>query len=405
MKFSKKIVSLTVAASTAVWLIGCGGGDDTTITTSPTETTITVSGTVADGYLVGAKVCLDKNYNDVCDADEPTAITDAAGRYTFILNEMAVTEFPLIVEANASTIDLDTNMPIGQEWYFKAVAEKGSFISPLTTLVARDMDLNTSLTLTQAMTNLQNDLGLDINTSVDYVASGNVMAHNAAKIIARSLAVAETNLTAAALINTNENLIRLLAAKQIRAQTAEIKTAADANNTDYLCVVDVSNVDQQINELVTAFDLAASTLSPQLQADLLFMWEEERLARDVYNAMYAKWGSKIFTNIATNGEQTHINSVKSMIDKYEISTTGYTQPAIVGVFVNQDLQRLYDILIAKGNKSLIDAYEVGQLIEITDIEDLDKRLLPTDLPADIRTVYEGLRKGSESHLAAFNKQL
>ena len=135
------------------------------------------------------------------------------------------------------------------------------------------------------------------------------------------------------------------------------------------------------------------------------MWEEERLARDVYNTMYAKWGSKIFTNIATNGEQTHINSIKSMIDKYEVSTTGYSQPAIIGVFVNQDLQRLYDILIAKGNKSLIDAYEVGQLIEITDIEDLDKRLLPTDLPADIRAVYESLRKGSESHLAAFNKQL
>jgi len=402
MKFSKKIISLSLAVSTAVWLIGCGGGDDTVTSTAPAETTITVSGTVADGYLVGAKVCLDKNYNDLCDVDEPTAITDASGKYTFILNEMAVTEFPLIVEANASTIDLDTHTPIGQEWHFKAVAGKGSFISPLTTLVARDMDLNTSLTLTQAMTNLQNDLGLDINTSVDYVAAGNVIAHNAAKIIARSLAVAETNLTAAASMNTNENLIRLLAAKQVRSQSAAIKAAAELNNTAFLCDVNTTDVTTQITELTTSLNVL---LSSQLQADLLFMWEEERLARDVYNAMYAKWGSKIFTNIATNGEQTHINSIKSMIDKYEVSTTGYTQPAIVGVFVNQDLQRLYDILIAKGNQSLIDAYEVGQLIEITDIEDLDKRLLPTDLPADIRTVYEALRKGSESHLAAFNKQL
>ncbi|MDP3464556.1 MAG: DUF2202 domain-containing protein [Sulfuricurvum sp.] len=402
MKFSKEIISLSLAVSAAVWLIGCGGGDDTVTSTAPAETTITVSGTVADGYLVGAKVCLDKNFNDLCDADEPTAITDASGKYTFILNEMAVTEFPLIVEANASTIDLDTHTPIGQEWHFKAVAGKGSFISPLTTLVARDMDLNTSLTLTQAMSNLQNDLGLDINTSVDYVAAGNVRAHNAAQIIARSLAVAETNLTAAALMNTNENLIRLLAAKQVRSQSAAIKAAADLNNTAFLCDVNTTDVPTQITELTIALEV---TLSSQLQADLLFMWEEERLARDVYNTMYAKWGSKIFTNIATNGEQTHINSIKSMIDKYEVSTTGYSQPAIVGVFVNQDLQRLYDILIVKGNKSLIDAYEVGQLIEITDIEDLDKRLLPTDLPADIRAVYESLRKGSESHLAAFNKQL
>lgn len=403
MKFSKTIISLSLTVSAAVWLIGCGGGDDTSTTTT-TDTMTTLSGTVADGYLVGAKVCLDKNYNDRCDADEPFTITDATGRYTFVLNEMAVSELPLIVEANASTIDLDTNTSIGQEWRFKAVAGKGSFISPLTTLVARDMDLNSSLTLTQAMTNLQNDLGLDINTSVDYVASKNIQAHNAAKIIARSLAVAETNLTDAALSNTDEKLIRLLAAKQIRAQTAEIKTAADANNTNYLCVVDVSNVDQQINGLVTAFDLAASTLSPQLQADLLFMWEEEKLARDVYLVMYEKWGKTIFSNIANNGEQTHIDSVKSMIDKYSVSTAAYGAD-VRGIFVNTDLQTLYNILIAKGNTSVIEAYKVGQLIEITDIEDLDSRLQAEGLPNDIRTVYESLRKGSESHLAAFNKQL
>jgi hypothetical protein len=166
--------------------------------------------------------------------------------------------------------------------------------------------------------------------------------------------------------------------------------------------VNTTDVTAQVTELTTAI---STSLSSQVQADLLFMWEEERLARDVYNAMYAKWGSKIFTNIATNGEQTHVNSVKYMIDKYAVSTTGYTEPAMPGVFINQDLQSLYNTLVAQGSGSVTEAYKVGQLVEITDIEDLDKRLLPTDLPADIRAVYENLRKGSESHLAAFNKQL
>jgi len=404
MKFSKTMVSLLLAVSAAIWLIGCGGGGDTTITpTTTTDATTTLSGTVADGYLVGAKVCLDKNYNDTCDADEPFAITDATGRYTFVLKEMTATQLPLIVEANASTVDLDTNMAIGQAWHFKAAVGSGNFISPLTTLVARDMDLNSSLTLTQAMINLQNDLGLDINTSVDYVASKNIQAHNAAKILAHSLAVAETNLTEAALINTDAKLIRLLAAKQIRAQTAEIKAAADANNTNYLCTVDTDNVDGQIMELSAALDLAASSLSEQLQADLLFMWEEEKLARDVYLAMYEKWGSTIFITIANNSEQSHMDSVKAMIDKYNVNVGDRTEER--GVFVNTDLQTLYNILIAKGNVSVIEAYKVGVLIEITDIEDLDIRLQAEGLPADIRTVYEALRTGSENHLAAFNKQL
>jgi hypothetical protein len=94
-----------------------------------------------------------------------------------------------------------------------------------------------------------------------------------------------------------------------------------------------------------------------------------------------------------------------MIDKYTVSTAGYTQPAVPGIFVNHDLQDLYNTLIAQGNVSVTEAYKVGQLIEITDIADLDKRLLPTDLPTDIRTVYESLRAGSENHLAAFNNQL
>jgi len=397
MKFSKSIASLSLAVSVAVWLTGCGGDD----TTAATIETTTLSGTVADGYLVGAKVCLDKNYNDVCDADEPFVMTDGTGKYTFTLPSMSATELPILVEADENTIDLDTNTTIGEKWHFKANSGNSSFISPLSTLVAQAMALDPTLTIEQAMLNLQTELGIDINTTVDYVAANNTKAHNSAKIIAKSLANTE-KLLSAAVSTPDARTIRLLAAQQVRSQTAAIQANAIDGNTSYLCDVNTTSVETQITELTASLN---ALLSSQLQADLLFMWEEERLARDVYNVMYAKYGSKIFTNIATNGEQTHINSVKSMIDKYAVSTAGYTEPAVAGVFVNQDLQALYNTLVAQGNVSVTEAYKVGQLIEITDIEDLDKRLLPTDLPADIRTVYENLRKGSESHLAAFNKQL
>lgn len=397
MNFSKYVMSMSLTAAALVWFAGCGGGSETA---PSADATTTLSGMVADGYLVGAKVCLDKNYNDACDADEPVAITDGTGRYTFTLRTMAATELPLIVEANASTIDLDTHTPIGQEWHFKAMAGDGNFISPLSTLIERELDRNASLTRTQAMEMLQAELGLDINSSTDYVAAKNTQAHNAAKIIARSLANAESKLQSA-VPSAETRLIRLLAAKQIRAQADSIKLHALANDTAFVCDVDTTDAATQITGLSSTI---ASTLTPQLQADLLFMWEEEKLARDVYLTLYEKWGSKIFLNIANNGEQTHIESVKAMLDKYAVSTTGYGADTR-GVFVNTDLQTLYNALVIQGNLSVTDAYKVGLAIELQDIKDLDARLKADNLPADIRNVYQNLRKGSENHLAAFTKQL
>jgi hypothetical protein len=75
-----------------------------------------------------------------------------------------------------------------------------------------------------------------------------------------------------------------------------------------------------------------------------------------------------------------------------------------GVFVNKELQALYNELIAKGSKSAIDAYEVGVFIEELDIDDLTK-MLATAKDADVIALMEILRRGSENHLRAFNNQL
>ena len=400
MKFSKSIAALSLAVSVAVWLIGCGGGDDATSTVASTDATTTLSGTVADGYLVGAKVCIDKNFNDVCDADEPFAVTDNAGHYTLALSSTEATGFPLIVEADEDTIDLDTNTKIGEKWHFKAVAGNSNFISPLSTLVAQEMELNIALTLEQAMLNLQTELGIDINTTVDYVASSNTKAHNAAKIIAKSLANTETNLSALA-PDIQPRLIRLLASKQIRSQTDAIKVAADANDTTFLTVVNTTDVTAQISELSASLE---ALLPQEMKEGLLFMYQEEKVARDVYNVLGQKYPTaKTFANIQLS-EQKHIDAVESLCIKYGVDISNVNESA-VGVFILPELQALYDTLILQGNISLTEAYKVGQAIEIKDIKDIDDRLSATDLPSDIRTVYESLRAGSESHLAAFNKQL
>jgi hypothetical protein len=136
-------------------------------------------------------------------------------------------------------------------------------------------------------------------------------------------------------------------------------------------------------------------------ADLLFMREEEKLARDVYLALYDVWGMNVFQNIAAS-EQTHTDSVLGLLTTY-----GLTDPVgdnAPGVFANADLQALYNDLVATGSQSLADALRVGAAIEEIDILDLDEAIARTQ-PADIIQVYQSLRAGSENHLRAFTSTL
>lgn len=141
--------------------------------------------------------------------------------------------------------------------------------------------------------------------------------------------------------------------------------------------------------------IPASDLSAEEAAALLYMREEEKLARDVYNQLYVLWGTPVFQNIAAS-EQNHMDEIKLLLDRY-----GLTDPALgPGQFTDPNLQALYDQLVAQGSVSLADALNVGVLVEQTDIADLQSRLAQTD-NADIQWVFNNLLSGSYNHLAAF----
>lgn len=129
---------------------------------------------------------------------------------------------------------------------------------------------------------------------------------------------------------------------------------------------------------------------------LLFMYEEEKLARDVYLTLYDMWQVSTFQNIA-GSEQTHMDSILALIDRYDVTNTS---SSVQGVFTNPELQTLYDTLMAQGSLSVVDALKVGAAIEEVDILDLQERSLKTD-NADILQVFESLEKGSENHLRAY----
>jgi hypothetical protein len=146
--------------------------------------------------------------------------------------------------------------------------------------------------------------------------------------------------------------------------------------------------------------LPTEPLSAEETSHLFYIREEEKLALDIYQALFSKWRMRIFYNIAAS-EKRHFDAIGTLITRYGLSDPAQ---AAAGVFTNPDLQKLYDELLAKGNLSLLDALQVGVLVEETDIDDLKAAIAVTD-NRDLLTVYGNLMNGSLNHLSAFDSHI
>lgn len=137
-------------------------------------------------------------------------------------------------------------------------------------------------------------------------------------------------------------------------------------------------------------------------AELTYLIEEEKLAHDVYQVLYEKWGSRVFSNIQQS-ETMHQNMVLAVMESRDLTDPRTNN---IGVFVNKDLQTLYDKLIAQGMQSETEAFKAGVIVEETDIADLKSTIAKLDpKDTDVRDVLDNLLHGSENHLRAFNRQL
>jgi hypothetical protein len=136
-------------------------------------------------------------------------------------------------------------------------------------------------------------------------------------------------------------------------------------------------------------------------AGLVYMREEEKLARDVYLALYEVWGQPVFQNIASS-EQAHMDSVLSLLEQYGVSDPAAGKGQ--GEFDNPVFQSLYEELVAQGSLSQIEASRVGATIEDLDIVDLQELLDDTSNEYIVQ-VYSNLLSGSENHLRAFVSNL
>ena len=175
----------------ATLIAACGGGGSEPPPPPPSPTTATITGKAVDGALQGATACYDLNDNKACDAGEPTsAASDANGAFTLEVATAEVGKHRVIVNVPATAIDKDTGAAVGTAFTLVAPASgaagaQSTFVSPLTTLVQRQMDAS-GQTVAQSNDFIKAQLGLVVAPLSDFtaaVSADNARAANAAKLV------------------------------------------------------------------------------------------------------------------------------------------------------------------------------------------------------------------------------
>jgi hypothetical protein len=146
---------------------------------------------------------------------------------------------------------------------------------------------------------------------------------------------------------------------------------------------------------------STATLTDEEIGHILYMREEEKLARDVYLTLSEKYpAAAIFVNISES-EQRHMDALEGLIVKYGLEDPVTTDR--IGEFTNPVFTEDYKDLVEKGEASYCEALQVGIDIEELDIEDIESALIEVEAQ-DVNRVLNNLLNGSYNHLNAFTSQ-
>ena len=188
-----RLLSGLVAATLAA---ACGGGSDDAAAPPPVASpppapaTVAISGKAVDGALQGAIACYDTSNNGDCESNEPTsAATGVDGSFTIPgVASAAAGQHRVVVKVPANAVDADTGAQVGKAFVLIAPATgtagaQSVFVSPLTTLVQRQMDAGQSKT--DAVAFVQSNLALTVSPLADFTGAGtdNLKAAHAAQLL------------------------------------------------------------------------------------------------------------------------------------------------------------------------------------------------------------------------------
>lgn len=166
-------------------------------------------------------------------------------------------------------------------------------------------------------------------------------------------------------------------------------------------------------------ELPSSTLSQDLKDAITYMYNEEGLAYDLYMNIYEIQQVNQLQQIASGdqsgSEEKHISAVNDLAVKYDLNITQYPGTDVpysvegigAGNYSVPAINVLYEKLYNKGIESKRDALEVGCMVEVVDIDDLDEYLALAEESnaSDVLEVFNFLISGSYNHYWTFNDAL
>ena len=119
---------------------------------------------------------------------------------------------------------------------------------------------------------------------------------------------------------------------------------------------------------------------------LTYAIQDEYLARTEYEAIIQKFGvDRPFSNIM-QAEVIHAELITPLLSKY-------------GVALPEDTSSQHVAL----PDTLDEIYQIGITAEVNNIGMYDTFLMQDDLPDDVRDLFERLKRASENHLRAFQR--
>lgn len=142
---------------------------------------------------------------------------------------------------------------------------------------------------------------------------------------------------------------------------------------------------------------AEITISATQKSHLVKLYEEEKLAHDLYSEFYEKHGYTPFSH-HTEAEAKHMGFVDEVLVLYDISRPNLGP----GLFENSEYQQSYSEWLPKGLADGKEACYIAAYIEEMDILDLIEGIKIAET-SEIKDLYETLKAGSENHLRAYNK--
>ncbi|MCW3478728.1 hypothetical protein OL229_03975 [Neisseriaceae bacterium JH1-16] len=174
MKNVFTIKAVLAATCSALLLSACGGGGGTVSASngsgSGTASGTQITGKAIDGYLSGAKVCLDINDNGVCDPSEPSTTTADDGSYSLPVNGSIIGKKLLVVVTPTTKDKSRPGYVFPAEFTLSHIVAGTTeqHVTPLTTMVAAQMEAGMSRSEAERAVGAL--LGGNIDLKADYIA-------------------------------------------------------------------------------------------------------------------------------------------------------------------------------------------------------------------------------------------